>query len=299
LHKTKTKSNGGSGMKKVKMISAALIIMLSTVIFGMSGDGGNVPVTQSENTALSNKSNSIETVKDQFGIDTGMKKEELEKFKENYFSFQKKCGIYAKDNLYYHKINLNAISKLADYDINLNNPKDLCTSNDFVIKSEIVAVVSIIDFAIEKNKELTYPVTFNVKVHEVIQNNTEYKNIPDNIIVKGNNLNNYTFDDYESGLSKKYKNRDDRYVIFLSRYGFIDFKRAYEEKLTDRIVDETCFGPFTFTFIGYQRKITNNEITFDETKYPPINISLDQFRKNVKEINRINDISNFYKRSYK
>jgi hypothetical protein len=299
-----------------RIIVIALLLTMFSIVFAMSGDGGNVPVvpnkesvntttkdnvpvTQNENTAQSGKSNSIETVKDQFGIDTGMKKEELAKFKENYFSFQKKCGIYDKGLLFYHKINLNAISEFSKNDINLNRLYESCTANDFVIKSELVVIASFENFSIEKNKDLTYPVTFNVKIHEVIQNNTEYKNIPDNIIVKGDNLKNYTFDYFESGLSKMYGNKDEIYILFLSRYNFYYFDESYKEGRSDTKVDKTCFDPFTFTYIGYQRKITDNEIIFDESKYPPVNISLEQLKKNVKTINEINDVRNFYKRSYK
>jgi hypothetical protein len=228
-----------------------------------------------------------------------MTKEELENFKNEYLEFQKNCGIYGKDFLFYHKANLNAISEFANHDMNLNRTVDLCTSNDFVVKSELIVIVSFLDFSIEKNKELTYPITLNVKVHEVLMNNTEYTKIPDTIIVKGTNFPNWHFDEFESGLTKMYKNGDDKYVLFLSRFGFMDFKRAFEEKLAVRIVDDTCFDPFTFAFVGYQRKIEDNEIMFDETKNPPVYINLDQFKKNVKEINRINDIINFYKRSYK
>ncbi len=299
-------------MKKNKMIIAVIFAFaLLTAVFAMSGGGNNDPAkeiqqlkqdmqtVQSEQSEQPDQVKSNETVRDQFGIDTGMTKEEYEKFKDEYLAYQKKCGIYAKDNLFYHKINLDAVDKFAEYDINLNRSKDLCTTNAFILKSEIIAVVSFVDFSIVNSKELTYPVTFKVKVHEVLMNNTEYEKIPDTLIVKGDNLNNYLFDDFESGLSKMYKNKDDKYVLFLSRFGFIEFKRAFEEKLIDRVVDDSCFEPFTFTFIGYQRKIEDNEIIFDANKNPTVYISLDQFRKNVKEINRINDIDNFYKRSYK
>jgi hypothetical protein len=277
----------------MKKITVVLVLLTSFFLIAMSDDGNNDP------TVVKKEVKSSETVKDQFGIDTGMTKEDLEKYKDEYLEFQKKCGIYAIDNLYYHKINLNAVDKLAEYDILLDRSKDLCTTNDFILKSEIIVIVSFMDFSIERNKKLTYPATFNVKVHEVIQNNTEYEKIPDMIKVKGTNFPNWKFDQYESGLSKTYKNKDDKYVLFLSRYGFIDFKRAFKDGRRKEIVDDTCFEPFTFAFVGYQRKIEDNEILFDENKYPPINISLDQFKKNVKEINQINDISNFYKRSYR
>ena len=100
-HRAKAKPNGGSKVKKSRMILAALIIMLSTVIFGMSGDGGNVPVVpkkeavnvssqvspQGENkdNTIGIQENKVETVKDQFGGDTGMTQNEFEKFKEEYY----------------------------------------------------------------------------------------------------------------------------------------------------------------------------------------------------------------------
>lgn len=294
-----------------RFIVTALLITLLSVVFSMSGDGGNVPVVKNESTenvdnqVADNTNNEINvpevntgTVKDQFGIDTGMTKDELDKFKAEYLELQKQSGIYYKDPLYYHKTNLNAISKLADYDVKLNRLYESCTANDFAVRSEIVAVVSYIDFDVEENKELTYPVTFNVKVHEIIQNNTEYEILPDTLMVKGTNFASYPLDEYKIILSKKY-DKDDKYVLFLSRYNFYYFSESHKEGRRKEIVDETCFHPFTFAFIGYQRKIENNEIIFDETKNPPVYINLDQFKKNVKEINQINDVSNFYKRSYK
>jgi len=49
-------------VKKVKMISAALIIVLSTVIFGMSGDGGNVPVVQKKGAVKDNQQVNLQEV---------------------------------------------------------------------------------------------------------------------------------------------------------------------------------------------------------------------------------------------
>ncbi len=296
-------------MKKNKMIIAVIFTFaLLTAVFAMSGGGNNDPAkeaqqikqdTQNDQALQPDQIKSNDTVKDRLGVDTGMTKEEYEKFKDEYLAYQKKCGIYATDNLYYHKTNLNAISEFANHNINLNRLYESCTANDFAIRSEIVAVVSFVDFSIEENKELTYPITLNVKVHEVLMNNTEYEKIPDTLIVKGTNFPNWHFDEVESGLTKMYENKDDKYVLFLSRYNFYYFSESHKEGRRKEIVDDTCFEPFTFAFVGYQRKIEDNEIIFDETKYPPITISLDQFRKNVKEINRINDIDNFYKRSYK
>ena len=106
---------------KTIVITAVLFALLSTG-FAMSGDGGQQPVKQEKGTEVvqvqqfeksvqeplyaqveqpeetdsgqEGKSGESVTVKDQFGIDTGMTKEELEKFKEEYLKRHKNNSLY-------------------------------------------------------------------------------------------------------------------------------------------------------------------------------------------------------------
>jgi len=138
------------------MISAALIIMLSTVMFGMSGDGGQQPVApkkevvnvsplespQGENKEIMEQTGLAKesaTVKDWFGFDTGMTEKEFQEHQEayirKYFELHKSNVTLSKDlsanqlnsvkkslrdyalSLYEKRLNLNILNKLERYGI--------------------------------------------------------------------------------------------------------------------------------------------------------------------------------------
>jgi len=167
------------------MISAALVIMLSTVVFAMSGDGGNVPVVpkneavkaaasenvpveQTEIVTQSTKSNSIETVKDQFGIDTGMPAGTLSKFKEEYLKKEKQMFPLNKTTMLYDfKIDLNKYNEFKIYGVDLKksgNPIESKTYKENALYSDIVIIGETI-----KKEKINGADTFKLKIYEIIK----------------------------------------------------------------------------------------------------------------------------------
>jgi len=297
-----------------RFIVTALLIALLSVVFSMSGDGGNVPVVKNEsenvdNQVADNTNNdknvpvvNTGTVKDQFGIDTGMTKEELEKFKEDYLKYQEKNKIHTGERAYFTKINILEIDKFKKFNINLNTLLDECSINDYVVRSELIIIGSYEGFEIDPDKKSTFPVTYKIKVDEVLSNETEYSSIPSTIVVKGDNIYNHSIESL-SELLKKEHSKNRRYVMFFTRYDFYYFKKSYEEKRRKTYVKDECFDPYVFTYLSFaRREIKDNKIAqdpyksdFDEDNW----LELDDLKRNIIEISKINDRENFYKRSYK
>lgn len=310
-------------MKNVKMISAALIIMLSMVVFGMSGDGGNVPVvpnkesvnaatkdnvpvTQSENIAQSSKSMTSETVKDQFGIDTGFLYEEFTKFKGDYYNYAKQnniaTGIFI-DQAYFLKINLlNHILLAKKFNVNLSNPMDACSLNDFIIRSELIVIGQYVDYKLDSDKNSKFPVTYQFKIDEVVANETEYSTIPEYIRIKELTLSATDFEKLAVRSNNLVK-KGDRCVLFLSRLNFYYYRDSYIAGKIKESVNEDCFLPYTFTNLGYStRKVENNRILINQEKSVLDKdnwLSIDDLKQTAERIFELNDKNDFYKRSYK
>ncbi len=318
-HRAKAKPNGGSKVKKAKMISAALIIMLSTVIFGMSGDGGNVPVvpkkeavkaTTQENVPVEQKevsqTNANVTVKDQFGIDTGMSKEEFEKFKKEYYDYAQKnnitTGIFT-DQAYFLKINLLNNKLFAkDYNIYLSNPMDACSLNDFIIRSELIVIGKYVDFTLDSDKNSKFPVTYQFIVDKIVANETEYNTIPEYIKIKELSLGAADFEKL-AVRSNDIVKKGEQYILFLSRLNFYYYNDSYKAGRIKESVKDDCFLPYTFTNLGYSTRIIKNNkirISYEKSVLDQDNwLSIDDLKKSAKEIFEINNRKDFYKRSYK
>jgi len=297
-----------------RIIVTALLITLFSVVFSMSGDGGNVPVVKNESENVdskvienTNKEKSVPvvntgTVKDQFGIDTGMTKEELEKFKEDYLKYQEKNKIYEGERTYFSKINILEMDKFKKYEIGLNKTLDIANINDFIIWSELIIVGSYTSFEIENDDKSAFPVTYNIKIDEVLYNGTEYNSIPTNIIMKSTNIYNHSVESLTKLLQEEC-NKNRKYIFFLSRYDFHYFKKSYVEGRSKEYVKDNCFEPYIFTYLFFSRReIKNGKIAkdtyksdFDEDNW----LELNDLKRNIKEISKINDRENFYKRSYK
>jgi len=301
-----------------RFIITALLITLLSVVFSMSGDGGNVPVVKNEsenvdNQVADNTNNdknvpvvNTGTVKDQFGIDTGMTKDELEKFKEDYYSYADKNritdGIFT-DQAYFLKINLLEYSKLAkEYNIFLSSPMDMCSLYDFIIRSELIVKGQYVDFTVDNDKNSKFSVTYQFKIDNIIANETEYATIPEIIKIKEFNLGTSDFDKLAAHSNNIIK-KGDQYILFLSRFDFYDFKRAFDEGKTKKFVKDDCFTSYTFTDLwSSTRKVENNRIKIDLEKsvFDKDNwISIDELENISKKLSEINDKPSFYKRSYK
>ncbi len=300
-------------MKKNKMIIAVIFTFaLLTAVFAMSGSGNNDPSKeaqqvkqdsqqiQAEQPEQPDQTKSNETIKDQYGVDTGMTKDEYEKFKDEYFQYQKAHKISRFDRIFNTKINILKAADFRKYQINLDNSLDMCNLNDFIIRSELIIIGTYESVEVSENMNLTYPVTYKVKVNEIIANETEYETIPEYITLKG-----FNWDiPYEKlkAMKEGLVNKGSQYLMFLTRDDFHYYKKAYEEGSRKTVVTDDCFDPYTFNALSLQ-EIKDIGFLFmpNEHPYYPGNrrMKLDELKKNAKAINKINDVNNFYKRSYK
>lgn len=169
-------------MKKGRMISAALILMLSTVIFGMSGDGGNVPVvpkkeavnvTAKDNVPVEQKENVVqsttyETVKDEFGIDTGKTKDELKKFEEDYANLKSKILPMSRSTMLFdYRIDLNKYDEFKKLGVDLKNsgaPNEATIYKENALYSDIILVGK----TLEEDTIFGYDM-FKIEIYEVIK----------------------------------------------------------------------------------------------------------------------------------
>lgn len=151
-------------MKTRKALILATIFTLLTSIFPMSGDDKNEPQVEknqikqeigvpdqaiSEPVVETNVAKSGQTVKDEFGIDTGMTKEELDKFKENYYSqFSDGYRGAAKDWFYRYKIDRSKFYELKKVGVNLSNAgthAETKTYKENTVYSHIIIIGTTID----------------------------------------------------------------------------------------------------------------------------------------------------------
>ena len=231
-----------------------------------------------------------ETVRDRYGIDTGMTKDEFEKFKEEYNNYQKNNKISVFSRNFYTKINILAIDKLKKYDIGLNKSLIDCNINDFIIRSELIIIGTLDSIDVSTNMNLRYPITIKVEVNEVIANSTEYKEIPEYITLKNSYLS-------KGDLGKKF-------LMLLTRDDFHYFRESHEQNKSKEIVTDDCFYPYTFTPLAFSLQEVKDIgflfIPYEHPYYPGNRrMELDELKRNVEAIIKINDAKNFYKRSYR
>jgi len=281
-------------VKKVKMISAALIIMLATVMFGMSGDGGNVPVVQKEatvnvssqvspqgektQTTNSDPVNTRDTVKDQFGIDTGLTKEEIYNLRNDYERLAEKLEIPKGRNgfksLFEGKKNLNAYNELKQLGVDLKNygaPNHATSHLENTLNSRIVILGEITDVVYVEDQKF-FNSYFKVKAFEFIKGKEYIKDeLVDHIQVLSKNGKKVSFSD-TTPLQIGDK------VMF-----FLDFLNENDNHFSSISLSE--------------RFIINNQL-YSNSKNTLIGDLSSEIAK-MKEIIKLNDSENFYKRSYR
>lgn len=219
-----------------KLIAVAIMFLfLLSPIFPMSGDGGNVhvvqkeestnatasenvPVEQTKNVAQSTKSNPIETVKDRFGIDTGMNKKQFDTFKTQYLRTAEESGILnypivSPKSYFEHKINLNVVDELKKLGLFLT--KDPFTPEEsfaYKITHSDIIVIGTIDsveyfYKTEEEEWEAKPHILSryfVEVEEILKGIEYYKIIPETITYFSSNGNFLTSGDYKPKIGQKH-----------------------------------------------------------------------------------------------
>jgi hypothetical protein len=290
-------------MKSSKVIAAVLILMLSAA-FAMSGDGGQQPVEQekvseevqvqneqvqqteqlvlskpTEGSGQAEKSGERVTVKDRFGIDTGMTKEELDEFKAQYIKRAEELGLfrsskYGYDTYFDWKVNLTKRKELEAMNVDI---KDIGKQNyhqshyENAVYSDVVLIGEIYDLVYVEDQPF-YKSVFKVKVKDVLKGIELIKNEFGNkiSILSKNGKTFYSSDTTEMKVGE-------------SRLFFLSYKLGSEDKFASRSLSE--------------RIIKDGKLYDREGKRLIGNLD-DEIIKIIKII-EINDSKNFYKRSYK
>jgi hypothetical protein len=305
-----------------KVIMTAILITLLSVVFSMSGDGGNVPVEKKEanqqlvqgSTAITNQAEQVksnETVKDRLSVDTGMTNEEFEQFKQNYaLKFKQIFPNFtenAMDWFFDYKINLNAIDKFEENGLNLKE-FSIAQGSSFqknALFCDIIVTGKITEM-IQKD-EATAP-RYKLKVNQIIHGSEEIKKylgeIPEFLYVVallGTSIDN------ESMLNKGgiYFLQIDSEVIKHSLF----VKRYYSTVLVyndSNVCYERDFYKFDSAFKYKNGKLELSKMQKDNNYeerylkwYKECQIgSWDEVVKSIRTILEINEGNYFYKRNY-
>lgn len=315
-------------MKKEIVVVIVFLFLLSQIC-AMSGDGGNVPVvpkkeavnvtakdnvpvTQNESTALTNKSDTNETVKDQFGVNTEKTEDEFKKFKNEYSKKFVELFPNFRENLYEYffdrKINLNKIDEFKNNGLNLQKSKH-ASEVDYMensLKSHVIVTGKIVDLI---QKDESFVPRYKLEIDQ---------------IVKG------------AEIIEKYLGEIPKYIYFIAFFGVsvdnesvLNKKGIYFLYIDTEAMKQSLFlkRPYS-TVIAYNDSIVcyeQDRHKFDTAfKYKHGKLELSKMEKdnnygekyqkwydeckigswdktieNIKNIQKINDDINFYKRSYK
>jgi hypothetical protein len=279
-----------------KIIVTALLIALLSVVFSMSGDGGNVPVVpkkeavnvnvpsqdspkgddQGNYKQAENKYNG-ETVKDRFGIDTGMTKEEFEEFKGNFFEKAKEIGLpEGRDgyNSYFRmKINLNSYEVLKDIgaDIKWYGFPTSKSHLENTLYSDVVLIGDIYERVYVDDQKF-YKSYYKVKVIDILKGASLVKDEFGNIIsvLSKNGKNFSTSDETEMKIGE-------RRLFFLIHKLGEDDRFATTAKSEGLIIGDKLYSVSGNVYIGDLKTETDR----------------------IKKIVEVNDSENFYKRNYR
>lgn len=313
-------------MEKKVIITAILFAML-TVVFSMSGDGENVPVVQKENVSqeasqveqLSNfvpdqdsEAKYKETVKDELGIDTGMSKEELSEFKDEYLKLDKQMFPNAQGTMLYDfKVNLNKYEELKDAGVDLRRsgvPVEGKSYKENALYSDLI----LIGTTIEEDKDFGYDM-YKIEIHEILKGADIFEEkvgeIPKTF--------HYIGEKDIAGQADPVLNI--KGIYFFSNTKHVSKEKQYLHKRPESTVlllDETKAiyekGYKTYLdAIWYRNEIKNNKSLFEDKikayerwakageNKGGINESFEDVIKNIKRIIEINNSDNFYKETYK
>jgi len=309
-----------------KILVAIILMFLLSPMYSMSDDGGNVPVVQKENASkevsqakqkpiLASNQNSEtkpnETVKDRFGFDTGMTKEKLENFMNEYKNkFMELFPNYrenAYERFFNNKINLNSLDEFEKIGLNLHENTHI-SGNSYLensLKSDIILTGRVVEL---QQKDENFVPRYKLEIDKIFKGseiiNQYLGEIPKEIYFVaflGISI------DISSELDKKgiyFLNIDP-----LPKKEFLFLKQPYSTitVYNDSIVCyERDFNKFdsAFKFKHGEIELTKAQKDsnhgerylkwYDECKIGNLNETINQ----IKKILEINDDKNFYKRSY-
>lgn len=316
-----------------KIIVTALLIALLSVVFSMSGDGGNVPVNpekkteakQVQSTQVDQETKLVQ--ENSNGIDSKKLLEENEKalfagyeffkplslpkmniLKMHYESYKNKylkLGLASKHKipqLYKSRINLDAIEKFKTigidlYELSKNNYSGLhgLPLNSTILLSQVIVLGTVVDSLNYPYYDVTYHDSYVIKVDKFLKGQDYYETLPDYIQI-------FTREGKKQGkdgeiLKPFITPPKTRGYEINKQYVFILGKPFYFNQYDDykkNVLDRT------------KEKLTERDIylkkIFEPTSFEYIsrNINhLDSIKDIIQKEEEINDTRNFFKRELK
>jgi len=315
-------------MKSSKVVVAVLILILSTV-FAMSGDGGQQPakpekkteVTQTQNEQAQQapsdeKEGSDKRVKyaqkecpllvrteqidskgmvtDKLGYYTGMTKDELQKFKEDYNKLDKKMFPNTRTTMLYDaKVDLNRYEELKKLGVDLKR-SGAPTEAKFYKENAIYRDIVVIGKTIGPEK-VTGANTFKIEIIEVLKGAEILK--------------------YKLGEVPKYFNYFDPFTpepiigkIGMYFWGFAEDIDINNRRFIQQVTGSTLIMLNDTTVIYERLSEYVHRKPFSPGGKSPAFVYSDDFKKrlswdevvqNVRDILKVNDTENFYKKIFK
>lgn len=282
-----------------KFLVMFLLIFLLSHSFSMSGDG-NVPVVkegnvhdvvsqtlqQTESNVGSNEK-SNETVKDRFGVDTGMTKEHFQEFETNYLKKCEQLGIQkyprvSPKSYFEHKINLNVVDELKELGLFLTKDPFLpdeglaynITHSDLIVIGILDSYEYLYKTRAEEWENHTRSRYF-VEVEKVLKKEEFIESIPNRI-------------SFSSSIGKHIISSGEQQLKIGQKYIF--FFQAPKSPLNALEID---FYKMRFSSVRVEQ---NKTYLLDSSKEYMKNY--DELLSLIKKYNKLNDVENFYNRKY-
>jgi len=305
------------------ILVAIILMFLLSPIYSMSDDGGNVPVVKNENTveeahgeqhssSLLDQSTEIkshETVKDESGIDTGLSKKGLENFKQNYMNFKAKILPNSNsDMLYNFKVDLNKYDEFKTLGVDLKRSgvsNEATTYLENTLYSDIVVLGMIVGTEIVAGSDTPkYKIKIDeiLKGKEILQAKLGY--IPEYIhFISGFASGYWVSDDNQPVLNHKgiyflwNARKFNKNKMFFQRNGFSTI--LYSEKY-GIIYEKNYEDVNTLDWLQNKKDKSDNFIKTQEELENAIesNTKWENVVSKIKEIIRLNDSINFYKKIF-
>jgi len=209
-------------------------------------------------------------------------KKHYETYKKKFFDLGLTTIEYIP-NLYYHKINLNAIKELKKIGIDLykldKNHFNRIGPNERIIECQVVFTGEIVDTTYDSNEKAMFHSIYSVKVDSIIKGSEFYDKIPEYIKIYG----------FEGPGGLKFRGPSFKYEIGNK------ISQGFTKIYYEHYVDNTFY------------KLDENRILSDSYEYFSIDL-LNSFNFSisgakfdstfVKEFEKVNDTKNFYKKEF-
>ncbi|MBN2827913.1 MAG: hypothetical protein JXQ26_07980 [Tissierellales bacterium] len=303
---------------KRNILVAIIVMFLLSPIYSMSDDGENVPVVQKENSSkgvpqVEQQSNLVpdqdtgakynETVKDEFGIDTGMSKVELQKFKEDYIKLDRKMFPGTQtDMLFNFKVDLNKYDEFLKLGLDLKKSGSFIDSKNY-LENSLYSEIVVIGITIGQTKEKSG--IFILEVQEILKGSeiliAKFGEIPKLLY--------YYCDENAVGTTMPVLNHKGMFFLWNSKR--INTNRNWFQKRDESTLlllpDSTVLYEKHYDDLKSLNWLRNKKNKSEENKKWQkgfedtiiMNETWEEAVNNVKAVLKTNDAVNFYRKTFK